>query len=56
VPLLCIFLSLEMSRNALMFSNGRLAEESAVLAAELTHTLVADLVPRVGPTMLQSME
>src|SRR5437868_5536880 len=26
-------------------SNGRLAEESTVLAAELTHTLVADLVP-----------
>src|SRR6266568_8266203 len=25
-------------------SNGRLAEESAVLAAELTHALVADLV------------
>src|SRR5258708_40149760 len=25
-------------------SNGRLAEESTVLAAELTHTLVADLV------------
>src|SRR5438445_1173481 len=28
-------------------SNGRLAEESAVLAAELAHTLVADLVRSV---------
>src|SRR5258708_31971348 len=39
-----IYLGEVVASQGLDVSNGRLAEESTVLAAELTHTLVANLV------------